>query len=404
MAGLTFATVNEGQLCRGTKVGKIAYDASVHEGEAKLTWKKGGAEEEPESLLVLLQPDTVLDTKGQSPVRTYIQQFKKNEELVEYLQKKSAEDLERLMNLKAKQAKAHQERFKSFAKLPQKQACLLFGGQELKATEWNDKESKFAEKHLRILSGLYGVLRPYDDVRPVRDLPFDAPLRTKKGENVQEFWADSIRRQLDKDVETATQGGNGKLLLVGLVNEAYWRATNHEDMSKNVKTLFVSFEGANEDEVRFGRQRMARWILTKKLCQQEAIREWDDDDWQWDPAKTKRGHLVLNYRGGASSVKKDKKKSKREKDGSRGSSASARSRQRGTGKEKEREKRGKRGSSLSVGSASPPRKRKDGKKAQQSRSPSPVRARGRESERERGSRKPAPKRRDCDSRSRSRGR
>merc|ERR1719401_2833649 len=113
--------------------------------------------------------------------------FKRTETLLEELRKKSATDLEELMGLSKKIAESHVERFKAFERLAPKQAVLLMGGKGLGASDFDESDQKYTQTHMRILSGLYGVLRPYDDVRGVRDVPMGAKLATSKGETLVDF-------------------------------------------------------------------------------------------------------------------------------------------------------------------------------------------------------------------------
>merc|ERR1712187_773354 len=136
---------------------------------------------------------------------------------------------------KRKLAESHVERFKAFHRLQTKQACLLFGGKDLKAIDYDEDDRKFAEKHLRLISGLYGVLRPYDDVRPVRDVPMGTRLTTKKGKILADFWGDSIAKQIAKDAQAINSSSATKTLLVCALSEEYWRVVQAEIMPEDVQ-------------------------------------------------------------------------------------------------------------------------------------------------------------------------
>eukprot|EP00927_Polykrikos_kofoidii_P073661 TRINITY_DN6967_c0_g1_i1.p1 TRINITY_DN6967_c0_g1~~TRINITY_DN6967_c0_g1_i1.p1 ORF type:complete len:492 (+),score=96.37 TRINITY_DN6967_c0_g1_i1:125-1600(+) len=323
MTGLHFADVGFKQRVIGNKVVSQPYDPLQDDRDCdKMTWRRGGGEKATDSVFVLIQPDVALDlSPTDCQIRSYIQMFKKTEELVEVLQTQSAEQLQELMGIKQKLAKSHCQRFEKFAKLPPKQACLLFGG-HLRAGELGDGDRKFMQKHLRIISGLYGVLRPYDDVRPVRDLPMSGKLVTKRGKTVQEFWGDSISKHLAKEI--ASVATHGRLLLVACVSEDFWDTIMAEPMPASVCVLHCLFEGVKDERIRQGCQRLARFIIRERVVNLNHLKEFDDDDWVLDTRKSSDSRLVFRWRGEASDVKKSKHKSREKSRGS--SSASNRSR------------------------------------------------------------------------------
>jgi len=282
--------------------------------QAEPTWKRGGRTITSASMC-LLQPDVGLDLKPtQCSVHTYVQLFKRTEELVEVLQTVSPENLQEMIGFGRKMAKSHSERFRGFEKLPPKQACLLFGGESLRAVDFGEAEQRYAQSHLRFVSGLYGLLRPFDDVKPVRDLPMGAKLKTKRGSSLLEFWGDSISKQLSKDA--AALGGD-KVLVVTCLTEEY-RQVLRED---NADLLFVHciFSGASDDAARRGRGELARYVCQKRVRTVEDVRGFGNEDWILNTRKSVDARLVFSWQGAASqeegeTERKKKKKSKREKE------------------------------------------------------------------------------------------
>lgn len=275
------------------------------------------------AVLVLLQPDDKLDFggKGQLPSsrHTFVQMFKRTEDLVDVLKSKTADELEKIMGWSNKLAKSHVDRFQTFGKLPPRQACLLFGGQGLRAATFSESEEKFAESHLRMISGLYGVLRPYDDVKPVRDVPMGAELDVKRGdeisETIQEFWGDNITKQVGKDALAAAKNHGGKAYLIGCLSKEYWKAIQVSMLPKDVTPIFVDFEGANEENTRKGRSALARYIVRKACCNLLEVKDFDDDDWKMVSVKSGGNSIVWEWVGEVSGAAKEKKiKKKDEKD------------------------------------------------------------------------------------------
>lgn len=329
MAGRPFGDTRVGQRVIGSKVDTRGYN--VPEG-----WKDSGpgADETGDlgpkkvALLVVLQPDEKLDLeKTECNRHTYIRMFKKTEELVEVLKDVSPEQLEDIMGLNKKMATSHLDRFQKFGKLPPKQACLIFGGQGLKAASFSEAEATKAETHLRIVSGLYGVLRPYDDVKPVRDLPMDAQLKTKNSESVLEFWGEHITSQLGKDAlelgrKMPAETG-GKCLLIGSMSEDYWKCMQHRALPKEVTPVHCDFVGANRENTSKGRSALARYVIKKKVANLNELEEFDDDDWKIDRTKSCSTSMAWNWVGevtGAAKQKKEDKKKKHKKKADRSAS------------------------------------------------------------------------------------
>ena len=96
---------------------------------------------------------------------------------------------------------------------------MVFKGdvyQGLDAESLNNKQIKFAQKHLRILSGLYGILRPMDVIKPYR-LEMGTKLETSKGKNLYDFWGNSIQNNVLKDLESQKSD-----LLINLASKEYF--------------------------------------------------------------------------------------------------------------------------------------------------------------------------------------
>lgn len=313
MAGLSFADTVHGSRVIGNKIQTgAAYQMPEGWGNdlpTDQTWKMGGSEERCDWALLVLEPDKSLNLKkSQCSKRTYIQMFKKTEELVETLQSQSAENLKDLMGLSEKTAKSHAERFQSFHKLPPKQAALIFGGDGLRADDLSESEEKYMETHLRFVAGLYGVLRPFDDVKPVRDLPFGAKLATKRGDTVLDFWGDAISKQLLKDINP---GGDRKPCMFLCCSDEYLRAVQNELFEKEgVKVVRICFEGAKDEETRKARATIGRWILRRKITFRDDLHDWEHEDWKLDKFKCSSSRVVFSSVAEVEAPKKDKKSKK----------------------------------------------------------------------------------------------
>jgi len=299
MTGLTFADTKFSQRVVGSMV-KNQYsmpDGWKDTNSSNPTWT-GKTSTDSTTLMLLMQPEKSLDLKpSQCGRHTFMRHFKRTEELVEVLQKQSPEELQELMGLGKKMSKAHRERFASFECFPAKQACLMFGGQAMQAVEWSESDQKFAEAHLRIVTGLYGLLRPFDDVKPVRDVPLGAILRTKRGKTVCDFWRDLITKQLAKDIVQLAEGGAQKTLLVVNLSDEYWAAVHNCGLPSGVEIVRVLFQGGSEDSVQRARGLLASYVVRKRVTDMEGLRDFPHDDWAFDRSVSRDSKLVFTWDG-----------------------------------------------------------------------------------------------------------
>lgn len=319
MTGLQFADTRYGQRVVGNSVGKgpALPEGWTDNAPTDPTWKMGGSEAKTDWAMILMEPDTSLNLKSCGcAIHTYVQMFKKTEELVDTLKAQSVENLQTLIGLSVKSAKGHAERLQRFHTLPPVQASVLFGGERFRVEAMTETDHKWLGNHLRFISGLYGALRPFDDVKPVRDVPFEARLETKKGNSLVEFWGDSISKQVLRDIASAS--GGSKVLVVSLVSEEYGKALRADlFLKENMKFTQVVFEGGSDSCRRSARQEMGRWALRRRLSSIDEFHEWRPDDWKVDKFKSTETSLFFSWIGDVVSPKtngKTSKKSKSKKD------------------------------------------------------------------------------------------
>lgn len=413
MTGLSFANSSVGQRVIGNKInsGYTMPDGWADSGPTDPTWKMGGAEEKSDWAYVLLQPDTTLDLKpANCPTRTYVQMFKKTEDLVEVIQTLKPDQLKELMSLSEKTAKSHHERFQNFHKLPPKQACLIFGGEKMLAADFSDGDRKYCEAHIRMISGLYGLLRPYDDVKPVRDVPFEGSLTTKRGKTVADYWGDSITKMICKDLAS---NGSKKPLLAIVLSDEYLRGIQLADMPKNVRVVRIAFEGGSESDIRKVRGMFGRYSVIKRITTVAELHDFEHEDWVLEKFKSTSSRVVYTWVGeGSVQTKKGKKEkkddkadktdkagkadkaSKREKERREASSpATSRSRSRSQGAGKDAKKRNSTTRRRAGSSASPEAKpSKQASKSRADRSRSTSRRRRGAEEKKRGKAEGSPRR------------
>jgi cytoplasmic iron level regulating protein YaaA (DUF328/UPF0246 family) len=159
-------------------------------------------------MLVVISPAKTLDFETPAITSTVSkpQMLKDSSGLVELMRNYAPDDLVNLMGVSQKIAELNVERFHNwhtpFNKKNAKQALLAFKGDVytgLDAESFSEQDFEFAQQHLRILSGLYGILRPLDLIQPYR-LEMGTKLENSRGKNLYEFWADQPTKALKKQL------------------------------------------------------------------------------------------------------------------------------------------------------------------------------------------------------------
>jgi uncharacterized protein len=152
--------------------------------------------------------------------------------LVNVMKKKSAPEIAELMHISENLAVLNEERYKTFQPdfTPQnsKQALLAFKGDvytKIDVDSYSHADFEFAQLHLRILSGLYGLLKPLDLIQPYR-LEMGTKLETKKGSNLYEYWGSKIAKALNE----ASKG----LPIVNLASQEYFKAVDAKSLKAEV--------------------------------------------------------------------------------------------------------------------------------------------------------------------------
>jgi len=237
-------------------------------------------------MLILISPakrlkeDLEIKQKLSSPVF-----LRNSKELLSIMKKKSKNDLMKLMSISDKLAQLNKQRY-SQMEIPQPKdqtlpAALTFSGDTyigLKFSEFSSKDQEYAQKKLRILSGLYGVLRPMDAIQPYR-LEMGTQLKTKDFNNLYEHWSEVLTKQINKELKENTA-------LVNLASNEYFNAINKKDISKPIITpTFKEEKNGKLKIISFNAKRargmMSRFIIKNKLtCPQELL-DFNEDNYQY---------------------------------------------------------------------------------------------------------------------------
>jgi uncharacterized protein len=188
-----------------------------------------------------------------------------------------------LMDISPKLADLNVQRFRGFLDLPERPALWAFAGDVyagLDAKTLDEAAIPFAQDHLRILSGLYGLLRPLDLMRPYRlEMGTRWAPRRKK---LTGWWGDRIAERLAADVE---EEGSGVVL--NLASQEYWAAVD-ERPSGDVRVIHVDFREADGRFISFNAKKargmMARYMIEHAITDLDAMKSFDTDGYRFDAA------------------------------------------------------------------------------------------------------------------------
>ncbi|MEZ4850135.1 MAG: peroxide stress protein YaaA [Bacteroidia bacterium] len=203
------------------------------------------------------------------------------EQLVKVMVKKSEKKIAELMSISPQLAALNYERYQNFTTpfTPEnaKQALLAFKGDvylSFDLESYSEGEFDFAQKHLRILSGLYGLLKPLDLIQPYR-LEMGTKLSNRRGKNLYDFWGDRITKALNQDLEELSSD-----VLVNLASNEYFKSVKpaklnarvitpgfKDDRNGQFKTIFLYAKQA--------RGAMADFAIRNKINTPEGLKTFD---------------------------------------------------------------------------------------------------------------------------------
>ena len=236
-------------------------------------------------MLIVLSPAKTLDyTVDPKSNHTAPQFLSQSSKLIKTLKDKEPKDIASLMGLSDKLATLNFDRYQSWKAAKSvssdaKPSMLVFKGdvyQGLSAEDFNAKQIKFAQKHLRILSGLYGILRPMDVIKPYR-LEMGTKLQTSKGNNLYEFWGNSVQENVISDL--ASQKSD---LLINLASKEYFSVLGKMPEYINVVSpVFKDFKNGKHKIISFYAKRarglMAKWIIENNIRDFEKLSKFNLD-------------------------------------------------------------------------------------------------------------------------------
>lgn len=252
-------------------------------------------------MLVVVSPAKNLDFESAVPTSAYSQPalLDETEKLMKVCRTLSPADLSSLMKISDKLAVLNANRFSAFS-TPftadnARQAMYAFNGDVytgLDAYSLNEKSIDYAQQHLRILSGLYGLLRPLDLMQAYR-LEMGTKLANPEGKDLYAFWGTRITEALNEAL--AEQGDN---VLINLASNEYFKAVKKKQLDGMVVTpTFKDFKNGQYKIISFfakkARGLMARYILDNQVADVEGLKSFDVDGYEYSEAQSTSTELVF---------------------------------------------------------------------------------------------------------------
>ena len=255
-------------------------------------------------MLFVISPAKTLDFETPCDAEASYPRFRKETmELIGVLREKSPEEISELMDLSENLAELNVSRYRKFraAKHPKvaKQSLYAFKGDVyvgLEAEELDNEDIAYAQKHLRILSGLYGLLRPLDIIQPYR-LEMGTRLAFDDYTTLYNYWADKIVRLINRDIKAQEDK-----VLINLASQEYYRAIDRKGLKANViDTEFLDYKNGQYKVISFfakkARGMMARYIIKNRLTQPEELKGFDYDGYYFDESASTENKLVFKRDG-----------------------------------------------------------------------------------------------------------
>ena len=247
-------------------------------------------------VLIVLSPAKRLDVESKLTTRkrTEPRLLEHTAELIEVMRTKSADEVAGLMDLSPELAELNVKRYADLEAVPSppgaRPAILTFAGdvaQGMDPWSFTERDLTEAQKTVRVLSGLYGLLRPLDLVQPYR-LEMGTRLETDRGRSLYDFWGTTITDLLAEDLEASPGPG----VLVDLASEEYFKAVRPDRLDAPVVAPRFLDQAPNGDWrvisflAKWARGAMAGWIVRNRIRSSRALQDFDVAGYRYDKSRS----------------------------------------------------------------------------------------------------------------------
>ena len=246
-------------------------------------------------MIILLSPAKTLDYETPLPLQSFSisEHLKKSEELIKELRKKDPQDLSRLMGLSDKLANLNFERNMNWEpptshSEDSRQAIFAFKGDVytgLSAYSLKKADFKFLDKHVRILSGLYGILKPLDLMSPYR-LEMGTKLKNSKGKNLYDFWGSDISESINQSIST-----HKNKTILNLASVEYFSSVKQESLAgKVVSPVFKDYKNGKYKIISFfakkARGLMTRYLIENRIDSPNGLAGFNYDGYKYSKSES----------------------------------------------------------------------------------------------------------------------
>lgn len=260
-------------------------------------------------MLILLSPAKSLDYHTPIPAElahTLPRFIPQSGQLIDLLRQKAPQDIASLLKISDALAALNVARYQAwtptFSADNARQAVLAFNGdvyEGLDARTLSSTDLDWAQQHLAILSGLYGVLRPLDWMQPYR-LEMGTRLPTHRGQNLYQFWGTQIADCLNAQLQA--QGG-GLPVVLHLASQEYFKAVDRTTLrARVVECVFEEYKAGTYKIVSLYAKRarglMARYAIAQRATDPLQLTEFDAEGYAFDPTASQSDRLVFRRKKG----------------------------------------------------------------------------------------------------------
>ena len=252
-------------------------------------------------MLILISPAKTLDYQSELTTKRFTQPalLEHSQQLIREARKLSAPQIKALMGISDKLADLNATRFHDwhpdFTPDNARQAILAFKGDVytgLQAETFSEADFDFAQQHLRMLSGLYGILRPLDLLQPYR-LEMGIRLENPRGKDLYQFWGDEITKTLNAALEA-----QGDDVVINLASDEYFRSVKPKALAgRIIKPVFLDEKNGKFKVISFyakkARGLMSRYIIENRLSKPEQLTGFDSEGYFFDAENSSAEELVF---------------------------------------------------------------------------------------------------------------
>jgi cytoplasmic iron level regulating protein YaaA (DUF328/UPF0246 family) len=257
-------------------------------------------------MIILLSPSKTLDFESPLPVvmPTQPRLLAESSLLVNELRQKSVAEIGKLMSISEKLAQLNYDRFQQW-KIPftpqNARPCFYaFKGdvyEGLEAESFDAKSQQRAQENLRILSGLYGLLRPLDLIQPYR-LEMSTKLTNPRGKNLYQFWGERITQQINADLEAHTEKS-----VINLASGEYFSAVQPKALQGTLITPVFKEAKGNQLKVvglfaKRARGRMAQYLLKENISTLADLKQFGADGYRFQPELSSKTEIIFTRKQG----------------------------------------------------------------------------------------------------------